>query len=142
MILFMTKIKKFGMITILCTISGLLTFSGGYGWMCIAGAVICGLLSDIILKVGKYESWKHMLLSYIIFNEWAVSTMLPMFILKEAYLEPYRTSQGDDYVNSVLQLINYWMIPVVIICIAVASIIGAYLGRAILKKHFKRAGIV
>jgi len=34
------------------------------------------------------------------------------------------------------------MIPVVIICIAVASIIGVYLERAILKKHFKRAGIV
>ena len=39
-------------------------------------------------------------------------------------------------------MIQGWMIPAVFIGIFIASVIGAYLGKAVLKKHFKRAGIL
>ena len=35
-----------------------------------------------------------------------------------------------------------WMLPVVIVLGLVGGVIGAYLGKAILKKHFVKAGIV
>ena len=33
------------------------------------------------------------------------------------------------------------MIPIVMLVVAVGAVLGAYLGKATLKKHFKRAGI-
>ena len=142
MILFFTKVKKFGMITIFALIQGIINTAMGYGIQSLVVAFVIGMIADLIMRAGKYRSWKFLLLSYVIFSEWVVGTMMPMFILKEAYLEPYRATQGDAYVEQGAVLLSNWMVPVVIIAIAVAAVIGAFLGHAVLKKHFKRAGIV
>ena len=111
-ILFFTKTQEFGLVTIMGALLGLITFLMGYGPYAIATGVGCGLIADLVLKAGKYQSWKHMLGAYCIFSEWAVSALLK----------------------------NY-MIPIVMLVVAVGAVLGAYLGKATLKKHFKRAGI-
>lgn len=140
-ILFFTKTDKFGLITILCFLMGLITFLMGYGPYAMITSIICGGVADLIMKAGKYKSWKHMLFGYCVFSEWVVGSQLIMFIQRDAYIDQYRESQGNAYADAVAALINNYMIPVVIICIFIAAIIGAYIGRAALKKHFKRAGI-
>ena len=142
MVLFFTKVKKFGMITIFVLLQGIINTAMGYGVQSVIVALIVGVIADLIMRTGKYQSWKLLLIAYVVFSEWVVGTMMPMFILKEAYLEPYRATQGDAYVEQGAQLLSNWMIPVVIIAIAVAAVFGAMLGHAVLKKHFKRAGIV
>ena len=142
MVLFFTKVKKFGMITIFVLLQGIINTAMGYGVQSVIVALIVGVIADLIMRAGKYQSWKLLLIAYVVFSEWVVGTMMPMFILKEAYLEPYRATQGDAYVEQGAQLLSNWMIPVVIIAIAVAAVFGAMLGHAVLKKHFKRAGIV
>lgn len=47
-----------------------------------------------------------------------------------------------EYINAVMGLTANWMLPVVIVLGLVGGVIGAYLGKAILKKHFVKAGIV
>ena len=69
--------------------------------------------------------------------------MLPMWIMRDTFFEAYRSSGGtDEYINAVMNLTANWMLPVVILLGIVGGVIGAYLGRAILKKHFVKAGIV
>ena len=41
-----------------------------------------------------------------------------------------------------MSLTANWMLPVVIVLGIVGGVIGAYLGKVILKKHFVKAGIV
>ena len=101
----------------------------------------CGLIADLVLKAGKYQSWKHMLGAYCIFSEWAVGSQLIMFIFKDSYLAGYIETQGQDYAEAVSALLQNYMIPVVMLAVAVGAVIGAQLGKATLKKHFKRAGI-
>ena len=63
----------------------------------------------------------------------------------ERYLSLRRTeARGgtDEYINAVMGLTANWMLPVVIVLGIVGGVIGAYLGKAILKKHFVKAGIV
>lgn len=140
-ILFFTRTEKFGLVTILCFLMGLVTFIMGYGPYALGTSLVCGLLADLIMKAGQYKSWKHMLLGYCVFSEWVVGSQLIMFIFKDAYIDNYRASQGDAYADAVSAIVNDYMIPVVIVLVFVGALAGAYIGRATLKKHFKRAGI-
>lgn len=140
-ILFFTKTGKLGMVTILCLLMGIVTFVMGYGPYAIGTSLLCGLIADFILKAGNYKSWKHMLAAYCVFSEWVIGSQVIMFLYKDAYLDNYRASQGDAYVDAVSAVLKNYMIPVDIVCVIVGAVVGAYLGRAVLKKHFKRAGI-
>lgn len=140
-ILFFTKTDKFGLVTIMGVLLGLITFIMGYGPYAIGTGVACGLVADFVMRAGQYKSWKHMLTGYCVFSEWAVGSQLIMFIFKDAYLAGYIETQGQDYADAVSVLLKDYMIPVVIVAVAVGALIGAYLGKATLKKHFKRAGI-
>lgn len=140
-VLFLTKTDKFGMITIMGFLLGLLTFAFGQGWMAIVTGVVCGLLADLICKAGAYKSWKHMLIAYCVFSEWVIGSMLPMWVMKESFFESIRVGQGDAFAASLESYITGWALALLVVLTVVAAIIGAYLGKAVLKKHFVRAGI-
>ena len=98
----------------------------------------CGCL---ILRAGAYKSTRCAVAAHAAFSLWVVGTMLPMWILGQAYFEPFRSSQGDAYVNEMLGLLSGGMLAVVVIGIVACAVVGALVGRAVLKKHFERAGI-
>ena len=141
MILFFTRTDKFGAITILGIIAGLINAAMGYGLQTVVGAIVSGLLADLIMKVGKYKSWKHMIASYVICSEWVIFTMLPMWYMKDEYFENVTNLSGAEFADATSALITNYMLIVVIVGTALAAIIGAFLGKVVLKKHFKRAGI-
>ena len=140
-ILFYTKVRTFGLVTLMGVLMGLVTLLMGYGPYALATGVICGLLADLVMRAGSYKSWKHVLAGYCIFSEWAVGSQLIMFIFKDAYLAGYVETQGADYVAAVSGLLQDWMIVVSIVAVVIGAVIGAYLGKRVLKKHFERAGI-
>ena len=83
------------------------------------------------------------MLGYCVFTEWVIGSMLPMWIMRDTFFAAYRSKGGtDEYINAVMGLTANWMLPVVIVLGIVGGVIGAYLGKAILKKHFVKAGIV
>lgn len=140
-VLFLTRAKTFGMITIMGILLGILNFAFGQGWYSIATGLLCGLLADLICKGGEYKSWKHMVVSFCVFSEWVIGSMLPMWIMKDSYFEMMAKMQGAAFAESLESLITGWMLVLLMVLTAVAAVIGAYLGKAVLKKHFKRAGI-
>lgn len=144
MVLFLSRVKKFGMVTIMCVLLAIIIFIMGYGPIGAGITLLCGILADLILKAGNWQSWKSILAAYTVFSLWAVGTLVPIIMMGDAYFEGFRESMGDAYVNDALQVmhaVSGWLIPVVGILTAVAAIAGAFLGKAVLKKHFKRAGI-
>ena len=129
--LFLTKTGKFGAATIMGTL------------ISIPFGIVFGFLADLIFKAGEYKSWKHTVLGYCVFTEWVIGSMLPMWIMRDTFFEAYRSRGGtDEYINAIMGLTANWMLPVVIVLGIVGGVIGAYLGKAILKKHFVKAGIV
>ena len=67
MMLFFSKIKKFGMLTITGIIGGIFFYLIGYGWIGLLGWVLGGILSDVVLKIGGYQKFKVTVLSYACF---------------------------------------------------------------------------
>ena len=128
--LFLTKTGKFGAATIMGTLVSVLCFLMGQSWISIPFGIVLGFLADLIFKAGEYKSWKHTVRGYCVFT-------------RDTFFEAYRSKGGtDEYINAVMGLTANWMLPVVIVLGIIGGVIGAYLGKAILKKHFVKAGIV
>ncbi len=140
--LFLTKVKKFGMVTIMSVILGLLMFATGHTWVPIISAALCGSICDLILKAGKYKSFKHSVIGYGIFSIWSMGAMLPMWIMRDSYFDYIRSSMGDEYTNAVLALTPNWVAYAVVAVAFAGGVAGAFFGKSVLKKHFERAGIV
>ncbi len=140
--LFAVRVKKFGMVTIMAVLSGLLMGLTGMGfWGILTGAVF-GLLGDLIMKSGGYQSAKKTILGYGVFSLWMVGTYIPMYFMVEQSRTDFAKSFGDEYADKVMSVMPMWSIVLVIAAIFLFALLGGRIGKAILKKHFSRAGIV
>lgn len=140
--LFLTKVKKFGLVTIMSILIGLLIGLMGMGVWVIIIAPFSGLAADLIFKSGDYTSVKKSVLGYGVFSIWVVGNFIPIVVTRENYFDMLVSGYGKEYANTLMGYIPDWsLIPLLAACF-VSGMLGALLGRALLKKHFVRAGIV
>ena len=139
--LFLTRVKKFGMVTIMGVLSGLLMGLTGMGFWGVPMGLIFGLLGDLILKSGDYKSAKKSILGYAVFSLWMVGTYIPMYFMVEDSWASFAASFGEEYADRVMAVMPMWSIILVVAGIFVFAILGGLLGKALLKKHFAKAGI-
>ncbi|MBQ9608853.1 MAG: MptD family putative ECF transporter S component [Lachnospiraceae bacterium] len=139
--LFLTKVKKPGMIFIMSVIMGILMFVTGMTWMPIVVSVITGIISEIIYKSGNYQSISKAVLTCGVFPLWAFGNYLPLFLQRDQYFAD-RTEYGQEYADAVMKLTPNWMIIVLLVFTFVCGIVGGLIGKKLLKKHFEKAGIV
>ena len=140
--LYLTKVNKFGMVTITGILVSLLMFATGHGWPMLLIGIPSAFFADLIFKSGSYKKWKTTLLGYSVFSLWSFGAMLPMWIMRDSYFAQMRAGYGEAYTDTLMSLMSGWMLAVLVMLSVAGAIAGAYLGRSVLKKHFKRAGIV
>ena len=114
MMLFFSKIKKFGMLTICGVLLGIIMLLTGMGWWCIPTGLIFGLISDFI----------------------------PIVVTRDAYYQNLLPGYGQEYADTLMAYMPDWILPVLLIAAFVSGLVGGLIGRKIFKKHFERAGIV
>lgn len=139
--LFLTRVEKFGMVSIMGIILTLFMFITGHPWPIIPIGIICTVLADVILRSGNYRQWGKICLGYVVFSEILIGLMIPLFFMKDTYFQGMRDGYGDTYVDTLIAITPLWVLPIMVVLVAVGALLGAYLGRILLKKHFKRAGI-
>ncbi|MEE3405821.1 MAG: MptD family putative ECF transporter S component [Acutalibacteraceae bacterium] len=138
--LFLTKVKKFGMIWIMSVIMGILMLLTGMSWPPLAVSVFTGLIAELIYKSGNYQSAAKAVITNGVFSLWVAANYLPLFFAAEKYWAS-RQNFGQDYIDTVTKLMPTWMCPVTFIAAFVCGIIGGLIGRRLMKKHFEKAGI-
>lgn len=139
--LFLTKIEKFGMISIMGTLLGIFMFVTGHPWPILIFGFICGMIGDLVMKTGEYKNFKTSIIGYVLFSEWILGAMIPLFFMRESYFAEMRKGYGDTYTDTLLAITPNWVFWAMILLTALGATAGAFLGKAVLKKHFKRAGI-
>ena len=139
--LFMTKVQKPWSLFIFGMISPLVMFAAGHTYVVVVLSLIVMIIAELIRKIGNYNSFKYNMFSYAIFSTWICSSMMQMLLAKEVYIEHCRM-MGDDYVVALEKLITYPHMTLVALGAFLGGILGAYIGKALLKKHFEKAGIV
>lgn len=138
--LFLTKVRKPGMIFIMAMVMGILMLLTGMGPWPLLTCAIAGVLAEICYRGGAYKSSRRAVLSYGLFSMWIWGNYLPLFTDYEGYFAQ-RASYGQAYIDAVQQLMPLWMAPTLLVVCLVCGILGGLIGRALLKKHFEKAGI-
>ncbi|MCR5762661.1 MAG: MptD family putative ECF transporter S component [Treponema sp.] len=139
--LFLTKVKKFGMILIMSVLLGILMWLTGMSFYALAIGSVTGLIAEFVYKSGGYKSAKKAILAHGIFSLWVWTNYIPLFFFAEKYWST-RQNFGQEYISALTKLMPAWSCPVHFILCFLFGILGGILGRAVLKKHFVKAGIV
>lgn len=139
--LFLTKVKKFGMISIMGVLSGLLMGFTGMGFCGVPLGLIFGVLGDLIVKSGEYKSASKGLIGYAVFSLWMVGTYIPMYFMVDQAYKDFADGFGEEYATRVMSVMPMWSIVLVIAGIFVFALLGGVIGKVLLKKHFVKAGI-
>ncbi|MDW4093952.1 MptD family putative ECF transporter S component [Staphylococcus saprophyticus] len=140
--LLITKTQKFGALTICGVVVSLLLAIMGHPWMALILSVPVIVIADMVMAMGQYKSWKLNSIGYIIFSFWPIGNLLPFYFMRNSYLVFIQDKYGTDYEATVEGLFSIGMIPIILITTIIGAWIGAYIAKGILKKHFKRAGII
>ena len=138
--LFLNKVKTFGMIWIMSVIMGIMMLLTGMSWPPLAVSAVTGLSAELIYRSGRYKSTSKAVLTCGVFSMWVAANYLPLFFAAEKYWAS-RQNFGKEYIDSVTKLMPAWMCPVLFAAAFVCGIIGALTGKKLLKKHFRKAGM-
>lgn len=143
MMLYFAKIKKFGLILFTYTVAGLVMVILGLGAYSLVAGVICALIAELLVKSGDYKSSKKMILGYALCCVGSNANVAIWKFGGEKYIADTRASMGDEYVDEVLSYFNiWWVLPALLLSGFIGGLIGGYLGKKVLRKHFERSGLV
>ncbi len=138
------KVQKPGAVFLMGLITALIYFATGQFTLVIliSMASTC-ILAEVIRGITKYDSFKGNSVSYVIFSLGMVGSPLPIWLFKADFLAQI-TEQGmpADYVSAVEALSSNAMLVVLFVAPIIGGIIGAFIAKALFKKHFVKAGIV
>lgn len=140
--LYLTKVDRFGMVTITGLICGIMMFLTGMSWPPIFTGIGFGLLADFILKSGRYQSSGKTVLAYTVFSIWLMGAMLPLYFMRDSYFAAMIPTYGQEYVDTLMAYTPAWSFYVLTVTAALGGLAGALLGKSVLKKHFIKAGLV
>ena len=141
--LFMAKVQKPWGLFLLGLICSLIVIAMGNTYIIVIHAVISMVIAELLRKKGKYRSFKYNMLSFAIFNTWICGFLMQILLAKDKVIELAETrGMGHDYIMKLITLLNFRSMILVYIGAIVGGILGAYIGKVFLKKHFEKAGIV
>ncbi|WP_168582063.1 MptD family putative ECF transporter S component [Gephyromycinifex aptenodytis] len=140
--LFIARTPKFGALTLLGFINGLLFVMTGLWWGAVIVCTLLGLIADLIVTRGALPSIaKRVPWAYAVFSLWLVAPLFPVLFNADAYYAGIESQMGADYSNGMRELFQTWVIGVWTICIAVLGYFGGLLGVRATAKHFARSGL-
>ena len=139
--LFMAKVQKPWAVLILGMLTSVLMMVEGNTYLLIIHSFVVMLIAELIRRVGNYNSFKYNMLSFAIFNTWICGSLMQMLWAREKYIE-IAMVMGEEYVNALIKLVTYPHMALVYLGAILGGIIGANIGRILLKKHFIKAGII
>ena len=139
--LFMAKVQKPWALLIFGMLTPIFMMVEGHTYILVLHAFVVILIAELIRRAGNYNSFKYNMLSFAIFNTWICGSLMQMLWAREKYIE-MTMMMGNEYVEALERLVTYPHMALVYIGAILGGLIGANIGRILLKKHFIKAGIV
>lgn len=140
--LFLTKAQKFGMVTIMGLIVGILTGILGMGVWVILTMPLFALIADLVMRTSEYRSAVKSVIGYGIYSLGMIGNYIPIIFARDSYAEMLLNSgYSQEYVETMMGYMPDWSLLPLFAASFVSGVIGALIGKALMKKHFVRAGI-
>ena len=139
--LYVTRIRKPGMVFLTAIVSSLLMVLTGHAWTTLVTAAVFSILAEIVLARGRYRSARASALAYGVFSLWVAGPILPLYYQHDAYIADIGKKMGDGYARAWETLFSPAFLLGLLAVVFVSSFLGGRLGQKMLRKHFMRAGI-
>ena len=135
--LFLTKAQKFGMVTIMGLIVGILTGLLGMGVWVILTMLLFGFIADLVFRSGVKS-----IIGYGVYSLGMIGNYIPIIFARDSYGEMLLGSGfSQEYVDTMMGYMPDWSLLPLFAASFVSGVVGALIGKALMKKHFVRAGI-
>ena len=142
MMLFYSKVEKFGMITIMSILLAIIMFATGMGYLGAPLIIASGIIADLIARAGGYKSFKTIIISHGVFCLWVCANFFPVVITADSYRQALvEGGYSAEYCDNLFRAINVNTIAILVAVCFIFGCIGALLGKVVVKKHFVKAGI-
>lgn len=140
--LLLAKVRKGGAALILGIIFCLVMILMGHWWPSVAVVAVFAILAEVILTVIGRQRFTAMLIAFVVYMVgFPMAAFAPLVWFKDAYISAY-PAETAAYYESLAELLGGGMFWLVLLATAVGAVIGGFLGKVVLKKHFVKAGIV
>jgi len=140
--LFLTRVRHAGMVTLFGLVLGLLYLMIGHPWISTLVTIGVSVVAELILWAGRYRSKWAAIWAYTVFSAWFVGPWIPLFANREEYLRSRgMTAMGEEYVEAFNQTVTVPAVLGMVGFTLVCGFLGALLGTALLRKHFRKAGL-
>lgn len=140
--LLLAKVPKKGSALILGVVFCLVMILMGHWWPSTMLVGLFALIAEIVSMIIGKKRFSGMLTAFVIYMiGFPIAAFAPLVWFKDAYISAY-PPETAAYYEGLAQLLGGGMFWLVIAVTAIGAVIGAFLGKAVLKKHFVKAGIV
>lgn len=138
------KVKKPFAVLLMGTIVGLLYYATGqFAYTVPFVFISSGLFAEILrYKIG-YDSFLASCIGFAVFSFGMAGSPLPLWLYKDSFIAQIESfGMRESYIESLRQLASLPMLIVMLVLTFIAGVIGAWIGKQLLKKHFIKAGVV
>lgn len=140
--LFLSRVRHGGMITLFGIVFGLASMGWGHPWQSALVIVGFSLIGEIVMYAGQYRSKWAAIWTYTIFSAWMIGPWIPFFLDPSGYTAQQATqSMGSDYAEQMEVVLTGPIVLGVWGAGIVFGFLGGLLGAAVLRKHFVKAGL-
>ncbi|APF28248.1 hypothetical protein NPD7_1387 [Clostridium sporogenes] len=138
------KVQKFGAILIMSIITALIYFATGqFTVVLLVSFAIVSIIAEFIRRGFGYKSFTGNLIAYAIFSLGMTGSPLPIWLFGDSFLKSImEQGMSASYVEGLKTLTSTGMLMSMYVATFIAALIGGFIGKSMLKKHFKKAGIV
>ncbi len=141
--LFIAKVPKPFALFILGMLSPLIMFAMGHSFVLPLVSLVFMILAEVSVRMGKFKSFKCNAIANGFFSCWLTGGFMQMLLVKDHYKALYeKTGMSEEYFHTMEALISWQSMALIVLGAFLGGIIGAFIGKAMLKKHFEKAGIV
>lgn len=138
---FSVRVKHFGPVLLMSLLLGILLFVTGMGLWPVPVAAAGGIGAELLRRRRNYTSLGWHCAAHAVFSIWCFGSFIPLIFFPELWAQD-NIAYGVEFIESVKSVTRVWMTPVLITLCIVFGWAGGYLGGRMLKKHFRRAGVV
>ncbi|MGC3955517.1 MAG: MptD family putative ECF transporter S component [Propionicimonas sp.] len=140
--LFLTRVKHAGLVTLFGVVLGLLYLMIGHPWQSTLVTIGLSVVAEFVLWAGRYRSKWAAIWTYTVFSAWFIGPWIPLFLDRQAYLRTQGMEEmGPEYVEAFNQVVSTPAVLAMTAASILCGFLGALLGTALLAKHFRKAGL-
>ncbi len=140
--LFMAKVPKKWALFILVTVMALVLTVLGNTYVVILNALVFAAIAEFLFQRGNFVSFKHNAAAYAVMSCWWLGSYLQLLLVRTQYFNMVEDMMGEDYLAAMQSRVTYLNLAIAYVSTLVFGVVGAYLGKKVLTKHFAKAGII